>query len=110
VVDGVWERSPAAGSKFHAQPGLLEISGRALPDFSAEDNVGSPYCVRRYVVDDTLAARRGSRQPVTLSQSAASVSSSICAEPLAPDHPWVVDHPEYFVQGSADERGTIRSS
>lgn len=38
---GVWERSPAG----------ISITRRTLPDFCPEDNAGSPYCVRRYVVD-----------------------------------------------------------
>ena len=39
--------------------GCLKISRRALPDFAAEDNVGSPYCVRRYVVDEHLGGPEG---------------------------------------------------
>ena len=27
---------------------------------------------------------------------------------VAPDHPWVVDHPAYFVQGNADDAATTR--
>jgi hypothetical protein len=29
---------------------------------------------------------------------------------LAPDHPWVVSHPEYFVQGSAEDARSAASS
>jgi hypothetical protein len=47
---GVWERSPAGIAIANRNPGLLEDFRRALPDFSPEDNVGSAYCVRRYVV------------------------------------------------------------
>ena len=34
----------------------------ALPDSSAEDNVGLPYCVRRYVVDQRLGGPAGEFQ------------------------------------------------
>ena len=44
---GVWERSPAGIAISMRNKALLEEFKRALPDFSAEDNVGSPYCVRR---------------------------------------------------------------
>ena len=45
---GVWERSPAGIAIANKNPGLLADFQRALPDFRPEDNVGSPYCVRRY--------------------------------------------------------------
>ena len=56
---GVWERSPAGIAISMRNPGLLEDFRRALPDFAAEDNVGSPYCVRRYVVDEHLGGPQG---------------------------------------------------
>jgi hypothetical protein len=48
---GVWERSPAGIAIANQNTGLLEDFRRALPDFRADDNVGSPYRVRRYEVD-----------------------------------------------------------
>ena len=48
--DGV---PPASRSPIGTQ-GLLEDFQRALPDFRSQDNVGSAYCVRRYVVDKQL--------------------------------------------------------
>lgn len=56
---GVWERSPAGIDISMRNPGLLEDFKRALPDFAAQDNVGSPYCVRRYVVDEHLGGPKG---------------------------------------------------
>ena len=49
--------------------GMLGDFRSALPDFSPADNVGSPYCVRRYVVDEHLGGARGTRR------SAASATS-----------------------------------
>ena len=51
---GVWERSPAGISIANRNAGLLEDFRRALPDFRLPDNVGSPYCIRRYEVDPRL--------------------------------------------------------
>src|SRR3982751_396846 len=56
---GVWERSPAGIAIANQNKNLLAEFRRALPDFRTEDNVGSPYCVRRYVVDDYLGGREG---------------------------------------------------
>jgi hypothetical protein len=101
---GVWERSPAGIEISMRNPGLLEDFRRALPDFAAEDNVGSPYCVRRYVVDEHLggppglaAARR------LLRERGLRLILDFVPNHVAPDHPWVSEHPEYFVQGTADE-------
>ncbi len=56
---GVWERSPAGIGISMQNAGLIEDFRRALPDFTVEDNVGSPYCVRRYVVDKQLGGPEG---------------------------------------------------
>jgi len=56
---GVWERSPAGIEIAMRNKGLQEDFRRALPDFSAADNVGSPYCVHRYVVDERLGGPAG---------------------------------------------------
>src|ERR1700723_887292 len=51
---GVWERSPAGIAIANQNKNLIESFQQALPDFKLEDNVGSPYCIRRYVVDRHL--------------------------------------------------------
>src|SRR5438270_8667371 len=56
---GVWERSPAGIAIANQNQGLLDDFRRALPDFRPEDNVGSPYCIRRYVVDEHLGGTEG---------------------------------------------------
>lgn len=48
---GVWERSPIGIAIADRNDQLLQDFRRALPDFSPDDNVGSPYCVRQYSVD-----------------------------------------------------------
>ena len=56
---GVWERSPAGIAIANRNQGLLADFCRALPDFRTRDNVGSPYCVRNYVVDKHLGSPVG---------------------------------------------------
>ncbi len=97
---GVWERSPAGIAIAMRNKGLLEDFKRALPDFSAEDNVGSPYCVRRYVIDPHLGGPEGlaaARQ--TLAKRGIRLILDFVPNHVAPDHPWVFEHPEYFIQG-----------
>src|ERR1700746_3104962 len=48
---GVWERSPAALELATANAALQASFRDAVPDLRPDDVVGSPYCMRRYVVD-----------------------------------------------------------
>ncbi len=101
---GVWERSPAGIAISMQNPGLLEDFRRALPDFSPADNVGSPYCVRRYVVDPHLGGPQGlARARAELAARGLNVILDFVPNHVAPDHPWAAAHPEYFVQGTADD-------
>ena len=101
---GVWERSPAGIDVSMRNEGLLADFRRALSDFSPQDNVGSPYCVRRYVVDEHLGGPKGlATARRHLSQRGLRLILDFVPNHVAPDHPWVSSHPEYFVQGSADD-------
>ena len=101
---GVWERSPAGTAIANRNHGLLEDFRRALPDFRPGDNVGSPYCVRRYVVDQYLGGPKGlaiARQE--LASRGMNLVLDFVPNHVAPDHPWVVEFPEYLVRGHADD-------
>jgi Alpha amylase, catalytic domain len=101
---GVWERSPAGIAIASRNQNLLDDFKRALPDFRQQDNVGSPYCVRRYVVDGHLGGREGlavARQE--LAKRGVRLILDFVPNHVAPDHPWVTEHPEYFVQGNLDD-------
>lgn len=101
---GVWERSPAGIAISMKNDGLLTDFRRALPDFRPEDNVGSPYCVRRYVVDAHLGGSEGlARARKQLAASGMKLMLDFVPNHVAPDHPWVTEHPEYFIQGSAED-------
>ncbi|MGB2627521.1 MAG: alpha-amylase family glycosyl hydrolase [Candidatus Acidiferrum sp.] len=84
--------------------GLLEDFRRALPDFTAEDNVGSPYCVRRYVVDKHLGGPEGLRAArKALAKRGIGLILDFVPNHVAPDHSWVLEHPEYFIRGDKND-------
>ena len=101
---GVWARSPH-GAAIAAQNGELQRSFRdALPDVEPDDNVGSPYCIRDYAVDerlggpDGLFAARGA-----LARRGVQLLLDFVPNHVAPDHPWTTQHPERFIRGDADD-------
>lgn len=98
---GVWERSPAGIAVSMGNQGLLDDFRRALPDFTAADNVGSPYCVRSYAVDPHLGGPEGlAVARKELAKRGLRLILDFVPNHVAPDHPWATDHPEYFIQGN----------
>ena len=101
---GMWERSPAGLALANANAELQASFTDALPDLRHTDVLGSPYCVRRYVVDadfggpDALAVARAA-----LAARGARLILDYVPNHVAPDHPWVTSRPELFVHGHADE-------
>lgn len=101
---GVWERSPVGIAIANHNQDLLDDFRRALPGFRPEDNVGSPYCVRNYTVDEHLGGTQGlaiARRE--LSQRDMKLILDFVPNHVAPDHPWVAEHPEYFIRGNRDD-------
>ena len=101
---GVWERSPTGVAVSNAHPGLQAEFRRVLPDYRPDDNLGSAYCVRDYVV----AAELGG--PAALAQARAELNArglrlvlDFVPNHVAIDHPWALQHPEYFIRGSYED-------
>jgi hypothetical protein len=104
---GVWERSPEGIRISMANEGLLSDFRRALPDFTDRDNVGSPYCVRRYAVDWYLGGPEGlaiAREKLV--ERGMRLILDFVPNHVAPDHPWVHEHPSYFIQGNEEDLKT----
>jgi hypothetical protein len=99
---GVWERSPAGLRIAEANEELRRSWREALPDVRPEDVAGSPYCVRRYVVDASLGGPAGlAAAREALARRGVRLLLDYVPNHVAPDHPWVLEHSEYCVRGGA---------
>ncbi len=101
---GVWQRSPAGLEIARADPGLDAGNRAALPDLRDGDVIGSPYCVRDYVVDDRFGGRAAlAAARAALDARGLGLILDYVPNHVAPDHPWTASRPECFVTGSDDD-------
>jgi hypothetical protein len=101
---GVWERSPVGTQIARQHEDLQTEYHRVLADFSPEDVVGSPYCVRRYVVDEYFGGPEGlAAAREALAERNILLMLDFVPNHIALDHPWVFEHPEYLIRGDADD-------
>ncbi len=85
---GVWQRSPAGIGIALTNDDLRVSFDAALPDWQPYDVVGSPYCVRGYVVDDHFGGRSAlasARQ--ALAARGMGLILDFVPNHVAPDHP-----------------------
>jgi hypothetical protein len=101
---GVWEPSPYSARVARGDPRIVAACQHALADFTPDDCISSPYAVRRYDVSTLLGGIQGLlgfRQ--RLREAGIGLILDFVPNHTACDHPWVQEHPEYYVQGSATD-------
>ncbi len=106
---GVWERSPAGLEIALADPALAESFRVALPDLRPGDVIGSPYCVRRYEVDERFGGRGGlAHAREQLAARRIGLILDYVPNHVAPDHPWVQSNPGFFIPDENGIHGVAR--
>ncbi len=97
---GVWQTGPAGRAVSRSQPQWRQEFQALLPDLTDQDICGSPFAIRSYVVqedfgnDDSLLHLRQ-----RLHQRGLRLLLDFVPNHTALDHPWVYDHPEFYIQG-----------
>ena len=101
---GIWQRSPIGAQIAREHPGLQGDYEQALPDYTAEDVVGSPYAVYAYEVDSHLGTRAELAEfRARLKEAGMGLILDFVPNHVAVDHPWTTTHPEFLLQGTARE-------
>ncbi len=102
---GVWTTG-ALGREIAADvPGLRDEYPKILPDFTAEDVLGSPYAVKSYTVSPLLGGPDALRSlRARLAKKGLGLILDYVGNHTARDHRWVFSHPELYINGvSGDE-------
>lgn len=100
---GVWARSPAGTKISQENPELNREYRTILPDFKEGDVSGSPYCIKMYTVEPRLGGKRAlAVARHELASRGLNLLLDFVPNHVAPDHAWVMQHPEYCVQGTAE--------
>jgi hypothetical protein len=97
----VWQTGPAAQKISRANPEWRKDFDATLPDLREEDIAGSGFAIQNYTVHRDLggdAALAHLRQ--RLQKRGLRLMLDFVPNHMAPDHPWIDAHPDYFVHGS----------
>ncbi|MDM0116140.1 alpha-amylase family glycosyl hydrolase [Variovorax sp. J22R133] len=97
----VWQTGAAAQAVSRSHPEWRREFERTLPDLHDEDIGGSGFAISSYTVhrdlggDTALATLRA-----RMNERGLRLMLDFVPNHMAPDHPWVRDHPGYFVHAS----------
>ena len=101
---GVW-RTGAAGRKVSLEN--LEWKSefqQLLPDFSEQDVCGSCFAIRSYEVHSDFGGNSAlERLRRRIEKRGMRLLLDFVPNHTAPDHPWVQQHPEYYVPGTEEQ-------
>jgi Alpha amylase, catalytic domain len=98
---GVWQRSPEGLRIASTDPSLDAGNRAALPDLKPEDVIGSPYCVRDYVVDERFGGPAGlATARDQLAVRGLGLILDYVPNHVAPDHPWTRERPDCLLSGT----------
>ena len=100
----VWQTGVAAQRVSRSHPGWREEFRETLPDLREDDIAGSGFAIRSYDVHRDLggAAALG-RLRRRMQERGLRLMLDFVPNHMAPDHPWVDEHPDYFVHGSESD-------
>src|SRR6201994_3518522 len=100
----VWQTGLAARAISAPNPEWRREFAATLPDLKDEDIAGSGFAIQSYTAHRDLGGAEAlARLRRRLQQRGLKLLLDFVPNHMAPDHPWIDEHPDYFVQGSESD-------
>ena len=100
----VWQTGPAAQAISRSNPQWGREFAETLPDLRDEDIAGSGFAIQGYTVHRDLGGAAAlARVRQRLQKHGLKLMLDFVPNHMAPDHPWIDEYPDYFVQGSEED-------
>ncbi|HRI60861.1 MAG TPA: alpha-amylase family glycosyl hydrolase, partial [Saprospiraceae bacterium] len=100
----VWTTGEQGRKVSRENPGWRRDFEATLPDLKEEDIAGSGFAVTGYTVHPDLGGDDAlKRLRKRLQKRGLKLMLDFVPNHMGPDHPWVEDHPDYFVSGTKDD-------
>jgi hypothetical protein len=97
----VWQTGPGAQQVSRSNAGWCREFQETLPDLCEEDIAGSGFAITGYTVHTNLGGDPAlARLRERLRQRNLKLMLDFVPNHMGLGHPWVEDHPDYFVEGS----------
>lgn len=101
---GVWKRSPVGRRLSRSETSLFPRYDHCLPGWTLDDVAGSPFSIQGYEPDPEI----GSWQELdalhrSLNKLGMRLVLDFIPNHTGPDHPWVREHPEYYIHGTLEQ-------
>ena len=98
---GVWRTGPASRQVSCDNRAMRAEVERDMPDLRNEDITGSPFAVRGYRVREEWGGDEAlTRLRRRMADRGIRLVLDYVVNHVALDHPWVDEHPEYFIHGT----------
>jgi hypothetical protein len=97
----VWQTGPAGRRVSRSNPEWLAEFHHTLPDLQEDDIAGSGFAITGYTVDPRLGGDAAlARLRTRLQLRGRRLMLDFVPNHMALDHPWVENHPGYFIAGT----------
>ncbi len=103
---GVWTTGEIGLREARSHGGLRDSFAKALPDYTEDDIVSSPYAVKEYAVSRNLGGAKALEVlRKRLAERGIGLFLDFVPNHTARDHDWVSSNPEFYINGNEDNEG-----
>lgn len=103
----VWQTGPGAQQVSRSNPEWRHEFQETLPDLREEDIAGSGFAITGYTVHQNLGGDAAlARLRARLDHRGLKLMLDFVPNHMGLDHPWIKDHPDYFIQGTEHDLAT----